>query len=280
MDPNSLPIPGPIPNSHGPLRSAQTIMAQQQEMPSNYGSLVHPVGQNRHETPMPSWPNANPTPYPIPAYQTSGWDYYGRRPKIFTATYLNAIIPDVDLTAGPMHDGKKLIFAETVNKYTRNPSVSQNILEDIVRNKIGKYATQVWYDKYLQTQPRMPFLDAFKQRWLQPLNSDDYNKLIQGYEFHLEHDALQMGLVYERDFQPFLELAERAYVRITAEGARVARFRKILGPTLMTQLIHQHPAPFTTVDEMLVELKRLNDTVGIPHYADPSEAAYDMMGIL
>jgi hypothetical protein len=229
---------------------------------------------------MPYWPNANLTSYPLPTYQTSEWDHYYRGPKIFTAKYLNAVIPDIDIAAGPADDGKKLIFAETVDKYTRNPSVSQNILEDIVRNKIGKYATQVWYDKYLQTQPRMPFLDAFKQRWLQPLNSDDYNKLIQGYEFHLEHDALQMGLVYERDFQPFLELAERAYVRMNAEGARVARFRKILGPTLMAQLIHQHPAPFTTVDEMLVELKHLNDSVGIPHYADPSEAAYDMLGIL
>ena len=197
----------------------------------------------------------------------------------FSAKFLMDSIPEVDITAGPTANGAKLIFAETVDKYTRSPSVNQSQLEDIVRNKIGKYATQVWYDKYLLQHPRISFLEAFKERWIRLMDSDDFNKLIQGYEFRLEKDALQMGLAYEQEFRPFMELATNDHVKRSAEDARVARFRKILGGTLMAQLIQRHPDPFTTVDEMLIEIKRLNDALGIAHYAHPAESPHYLMGI-
>ena len=163
-----------------------------------------------------------------------------------------------------------------------NPRIDKMALYEVIRHKLGPYATDIWFDsEYLATpaHERPSFLSAFKRKWIRMMDNDDFNKLIQGYKFYYQLDAVQLGLKFEEDVRPYLKLAQNETVREMAELAKVARFRKVLGGPLMAQLIQRHPRPFRSVNEMINEIKDLNDELGITHRVQPAETAFSVMTI-
>jgi len=201
-------------------------------------------------------------------------DYFGPR-------FLNEMIPNVDITASGLKNSEKLKFAETVDRYLRLPNVSEMTLFEIVRHKLGKYATDTWFDpEYADLPPQKrpkSFLEAFKKKWIRLMDCDDYNKLIQGFSFEFLSDAVLLGLQFEQKCLPYIELADSHETRKAAERIKVCRFRKILGGALMAQMLNVHPAPFETVSEMISVIKELNDRLGITHQAQPLEQSFHMM---
>ena len=179
------------------------------------------------------------------------------------------------MTGGIAENRKKMLFAERVNKYMKNPAVVKSILYEVIRDKIGPYASDQWFDPvYLATpsRKRPSFLEAFKKKWVKMLDSDDFNTIIQRYGFDTKSDAHQLGLAFEQYMRPFLEMAENDTVREAAEKAKVARFKKVIGGSLMAQMIQRHPKKFETVEEMITLIKELNDELGISHRVQPAES--------
>ena len=192
----------------------------------------------------------------------------------FGAKFLYETIPEVNVAAGMKHNRNKMLFAEKVNRYMKNPAIVKPVLYEVVRAKLGPYATDQWFDPvYLATpsKERPSFIEAFKKKWVKMMDSDDFNTIIQKYRFDIDVDAVQLGLAFEQYMRPYLEMAEDEEVRSAAEKAKVARFKKILGGALMAQLIQRHPKPFKSVQEMITVIKDLNDDLGISHRVQPSE---------
>jgi len=202
--------------------------------------------------------------------------------KLFDAEFLQETIPEVDVAGGNQHDREKLQFAEIVERYTRNPAIQEDLLFEIVRDKIGQYATDSWFDPEYASLPKMkrpPFKEAFKRKWMRFLDCDDLNKLIQGFCFNRHLDAMEAGLEFEQELQPYLDLAESDDVKQAAEQAKVARYKKILGGALMTQLMQKHPKPFRTVGEMITVIKYLNDQLGVSHMAQFDEMPFQEVAL-
>lgn len=193
------------------------------------------------------------------------------------------MIPDVDISGSTRKNAQKLKFAEAVDRYVRLPYVNETVLFEIVRHKLGKYGTDSWFDPCYANLPKSKrpesFLEAFKKEWMRMMDCDDYNKLIQGFHFDNLFDAVQVGIQFEQQCLPYLELADNAETRKAAERMKVARFRKILGGTLMAQMLNVHPQPFESVREMISVIKELNDRLGVMHRAQPSEQPFHVMAL-
>jgi len=223
-------------------------------------------------------------------YRGKAKSYFGKpiRPWVndkhdFGPRYLQSTIPDVDVAASSLKNAAKLKFAQAVDRYTKMPSISETALFDVIRQKLGKYATDTWFDPMYadldRSQRPRSFLEAFKKQWIRMMDCDDYNKLVQGFRFDHLSDAVQAGVHFEQQFLPYLELADSEETKKAAERMKVARFRKILGGTLMAQMLNIHPAPFETVSEMIAAIKQLNDRLGITHRAQPAEPAFHVMAL-
>jgi hypothetical protein len=198
-----------------------------------------------------------------------------------SARFLSKAIPDVDVAAGGTDSNmKKMIFAETAQRYLENQNICKPVIHTILRQKLGPYASDIWFDSvYLKSKPRPSFLDAFKKAWVNLMDIDDYHKLIQRYDFGKERDAIELGQKFERDMQPYLSMAANLEVKLSAEKAGVARFRKILGGPLMARILNRHPGQFTAIHQMIEVIKDLNDELGITHQAEPAEIQCHVMAI-
>jgi len=203
--------------------------------------------------------------------------------KGFGPRYFQATIPEVNVAGGSLKNADKMKFAEVVDRYTKMPHVNEDALFDVVRQKLGKYATDTWFDPAYANLDKnkrpKSFLEAFKKQWIRVMDHDDYNKLIQGFHFEHLSDAVQMGIHFEEQCCPYLELADCTETRQAAERMKVARFKKIVGGTLMAQILNSHPEPFRTVSEMISAIKELNDHLGITHQAEPSERSFYVMAL-
>jgi hypothetical protein len=175
--------------SHQPIYRFYASNNLQATLPVELTDPVEQADQPARTAPNPdggsSWPMPispyhcpepnDPPPYP---HGPEGYGHGQSTGDMFSAKFLHDTIPNVDITTSLEGNGQKLLFAEIVHRYMKSDAVPQHLLEDIVRQKIGPYATRVWYDKYLMSQPRAPFLDAFKNRWLRLMDCDDYNRMI------------------------------------------------------------------------------------------------------
>ena len=216
--------------------------------------------------------------------------YYGQRPwyqqnsaKGLGTRFFQEMIPNVDVAASNLKSGEKLKFAEAVDQFLQIPNVNETVLFQIIRAKLGKYATTTWFDPEYANLPKKKrprsFLEAFKKKWMRLMDCDDYNKLIQGFHFENLSDAVQAGLQFEQKCLPYMELADSPETRKTAERMKVSKFRKILGGTLMAQMLNIHPKPFESVSEMISVIKDLNDKLGITHRAQPAEPPFHVMAM-
>jgi len=274
----------PPPSEPDPTSHSEELTSEEEE-PSDENTA-----DDRRRPPRgtPSWvkhlsvllnqrePQPAPPPEPPPRREPHIDD------KMFGPKYIQDALPEVDVTASSDKNASKLAFAEMVEAYCRNPRISKDVLFQVVRQKLGPYATNVWLDPVYLAQEecdRPSFLEAFKKKWIRLMDGDEFNELIQGFDFKGAHDAVGMCLRFEAMMRPYLELAESQDVKDAAERAKVAKVKKQLGGTLMGQLIARHPQKFSTVDEIITEIKSLNDELGITLRAQPVESSFKVLAI-